>query len=84
MGLYGWIDYMTRTLISQRKPEQDKKYKDASNTIFTYFLMIIDLQSGKAFLWNELLFWLFCGCYLHVNTDIDIPIVQPNGNNWSW
>lgn len=23
----------------------------------------------------------FCGSYLSVNTDIDIPIVQPNGNN---
>lgn len=59
MDLYGWIDYMSRTLISQPKIDQDKKCKDTSNTIFTYFLMIIDLQPGKALLWKELLFWLF-------------------------
>lgn len=59
MGLYRWIDYVSRTLIFQPKMKQDKKYKDKSNAIFTCFLMIIDVQSDKALLWKELLFWLF-------------------------
>lgn len=58
MDLYGWIDYMSRTPIFQPNTKQDKKYKDISNSIFT-FLMIIDLQSSKALYWKELLFWLF-------------------------
>lgn len=62
MALYGWID--SRTLIFQPKIEQEKKYKDTSNTIFTYFLMIIDLQSGKALIWKELLFRLFAAVIL--------------------
>lgn len=64
MGLYRWIDYMSRTLIFQAKIEQKKKYKDTSNTAFTYFLMIIDFQSGKALLWKELLFWVFAAVIL--------------------
>lgn len=58
MDLYRWIDYMSRTPIFQPNTKQDKKYKDTSNSIFT-FLMIIDLQSSKALFWKELLFWLF-------------------------
>lgn len=33
MDLYGWIDYMSRTLIFQPKIEQDKKYKGTSATV---------------------------------------------------
>jgi len=58
MDLYRRIDYMSRTLIFQPNTKQDKKYKDTSNSIFTFFLMIIDLQSSRALFWKELLFWL--------------------------
>lgn len=59
MGLYRWIDYMSRTLIFQPEMKQDKKYKDISKVIFTWFLMIIGLHSDKALLWKGLLLWLF-------------------------
>lgn len=82
MGLYRWIDY--RTLIFQPKMKQNKKYKDVPNIIFTYYFMIIDLQSGIRLTLKGNAILAFCGSYLSVNTDTDIHIVQPNGNNWSW
>ena len=71
---------MSRTLIFQPKTEQDKKHKDTSNTIFT------DLSDYRPSVWQSLtlkgtVILAFCDSYLSVNTDIDIPIMQPNGNN---
>lgn len=78
MDLYRWVDYMSETPIFQPKTKKGKIYKDKSNTIYTFFLMIIDFQSNKALFWKELLFWLFAAD-LSVNTDTDILIVQSNG-----
>jgi len=62
---------MSKTPIFQPKTKQDKTHKDKSNTIYTFFLMIIDFQSSKALFERELLFWLFAAD-LSVNTDTDI------------
>lgn len=78
MDLYIWVDYMSKTPIFQPKTKKDKIYKDKSNTIYTFFLMIIDFQSNKALFWKELLFCLFAAD-LRVNTDTDILIVQSHG-----
>lgn len=60
MDLYRWIDYMSKTPIFQPKTKQDKTHKDKSNTIYTFFLMIIDFQSSKALFWKGTVILAFC------------------------